>query len=113
MKKSIKGVCLYLALIAGATAAGNDNVQLSNLHFQSTQNGLQIIQGLGQNTSSKTLANVIIKINLLKDDVVIGQAGDFVTNIEPGQKFVINASYNSIELHPDSFKVTEVTALQK
>lgn len=77
------------------------------------RNGRRYKRDAYQNTSSKTLANVIIKINLLKDDVVIGQAGDFVSNIEPGQKFVINASFNSIELHPDSFKVTEVTALQK
>jgi hypothetical protein len=33
-----------------------------------------------------------------------------VSDIEPGQQFTISAPYNSFELKPDSFKVTEVTA---
>lgn len=35
------------------------------------------------------------------------------SNIEPGQKFTINAIYNSIQLQPDSFKLTEVLATEK
>ncbi|MGX5056709.1 hypothetical protein ACWKX9_24155 [Enterobacter asburiae] len=50
---------------------------------------------------------------MLKDNVVIGQTVDTFNNIEPGQKFAINAPYDSIDLHPDSFKVTEVIASLK
>ncbi|MBK0123645.1 hypothetical protein IAE30_07805 [Pantoea sp. S61] len=67
---------------------------------------------MGQNTSGKTLGNIIFKFNLLKNDVVIGQAVDMASNIEPGQKFTINANYNSIQ-QPDSFKLTEVLATEK
>lgn len=113
MKKIINGMCLYLALVTGAMAAGNNNVQLSDLHFQTAKDGLQVVQGLGQNTSSETLQYIIIRINLLKDNVVIGEAEDAFNNIEPGQKFAINAPYDGIDLHPDSFKVTEVIASLK
>ncbi|MGX5056772.1 hypothetical protein ACWKX9_24480 [Enterobacter asburiae] len=63
MKKIINGMCLYMALVTGAMAVGNNNVQLSDLHFQTAQNGLQMVQGLGQNTSSETLQNIIICIS--------------------------------------------------
>ncbi|MCW0352345.1 FxLYD domain-containing protein [Pantoea ananatis] len=115
MKKLLSGICLATAFMASAAAmaATSNKVTVSGLHFQKTQNGLQEIEGMGQNTSGKTLGNVIIKFNLLKNDVVIGQAVDMASNIEPGQKFTINAIYNSIQLKPDSFKLTEVMATEK
>ncbi|MFY7114751.1 MULTISPECIES: FxLYD domain-containing protein [Enterobacterales] len=115
MKRKLSAICFAAAFItsSAALAATSNKVAVSDLHFQKTQNGLQNIQGLGQNTSGKTLGNIIVKFNLLKNDVVIGQAVDMASNIEPGQKFTINAIYNSIQLQPDSFKLTEVLATEK
>lgn len=115
MKKILPAICLAVAFMTStaATAATSNKVTVSGLHFQKTQNGLHIIEGLGQNTSGKTLGNIILKFNLLKNDVVIGQAVGMASNIEPGQKFAINAMYNSIQLQPDSFTLTEVLTTEK
>ncbi|MDT3518165.1 FxLYD domain-containing protein [Escherichia coli] len=52
--------------------------------------------------------NAYVKFNLLKDGVVIGQTIDTASNLEPGQKWKIQAFINTFNGSPDSFKVTEV-----
>ena len=48
---------------------------------------------------------------MLKDGVVIGQTIDAASNLEPGQKWKIQAFINTFNDKPDSFKVTEVNVV--
>ncbi|MEY8772786.1 FxLYD domain-containing protein [Erwinia sp. ACCC 02193] len=111
-KKLVASLILTLSFSGLALAASdNQQVSLSDLQFKNTPNGLRDIEGIGTNTTGKTLKHVFVKFNLLENDTVIGQTIAMVENLEPGQSFKIQAPFNSIEIKPDSFKVTEVNVI--
>ncbi|MFO7444207.1 FxLYD domain-containing protein [Escherichia coli] len=91
-----------------ALAVGNSQIALSNLHVENTPSGTKAIVGYAENKSNSVVKNAYIKFNLLKDGVVIGQTIDTASNLEPGQKWKIQAFINTFNGSPDSFKVTEV-----
>ncbi|EFE4913809.1 TPA: hypothetical protein OMI58_004943 [Escherichia coli] len=94
-----------------ALAAGNSRIALSNLHMENTPNGMSAIVGYAENKSNSVVKNAYVKFNLLKDGVVIGQTIDTASNLEPGQKWKIQAFINTFNDKPDSFKVTEVNVI--
>ncbi|HBY9742758.1 TPA: hypothetical protein MJA79_21170 [Klebsiella pneumoniae] len=96
---------------SGSALAENisKDVELTELKFADTANGLKNITGTGTNKTDHEIKMVIIKFNLLQNGQIIGQAVDMANNIEPEQSWKISAIYNSIELKPDSFKVTEIS----
>ena len=94
-----------------ALAVDNSQIALSNLHMENTPNGMSAIVGCAENTSNSVVKNAYVKFNLLKDGVVIGQTIDAASNLEPGQKWKIQAFINTFNDKPDSFKVTEVNVV--
>ena len=80
----------------------------TNLHVENTPSGTKAIVGYAENKSNSVVKNAYVKFNLLKDGVVIGQTIDTASNLEPGQKWKIQAFINTFNGSPDSFKVTEV-----
>lgn len=111
-KKLVASLLLTLSF-SGLSLAASDNQQisLSDLQFKNTPNGLMDIEGIGTNTTGKTLKHVGIKFNLLENNTVVGQTFAMVENLEPGQSFKIQAPFNSLDIKPDSFKVTEVNVI--
>ena len=110
-KKNLKNIILSTVLsIASchALAVGNSQIALSNLHVENTPSGTKAIVGYAENKSNSVVKNAYVKFNLLKDGVVIGQTIDTASNLEPGQKWKIQAFINTFNGSPDSFKVTEV-----
>nr|WP_172602710.1 FxLYD domain-containing protein [Morganella morganii] len=99
------------AVFSGSALAENisKDVELNGLKFAETANRLTNITGTGTNKTSHEINMVMIKFNLLQNGQIIGQAVDMANHVEPGQSWKISAAYNSIELKPDSFRVTEVS----
>ncbi len=99
------------AAFSGSALAENisKDVEFNGLKFAETANGLTNITGTGANKTRHEINMVMIKFNLLQNGKIIGQSVDMGNHFEPGQSWKILASYNSIELKPDSFRVTEVS----
>lgn len=56
-------------------ADGAGKVELSDLHFATTGNGLQQLEGTGTNVSNKPVKSVFVKFNLLQNGAVVGNIG--------------------------------------
>ena len=110
LKNIILSIVLSIAS-CHALAAGNSQIALSHLHMENTPNGMSAIVGYAENKSNSVVKNAYVKFNLLKDGVVIGQTIDTESNLEPGQKWKIQAFINTFNDKPDSFKVTEVNVI--
>lgn len=110
MNKLIASTLLMTSLTVMQVNAAEQNVALSELLMQPSENGIGNIEGIGQNVSGKKLKMIFVSFNLIKDGVVIGNAIASANNIEPNQKFTISSPYNSFKLKPDTFKVSDVTA---
>ncbi|MEM7885646.1 FxLYD domain-containing protein [Morganella morganii] len=113
MKKILRNIILATALVSGSVFAADSSqkVALSDLHFATTPNGMQQIEGNGINTTSQTLKHVFVKFNLLQNNTVVGQTIAMVESLEAGQSWKVQAPYNSFAVKPDSFKVTEINVI--
>ncbi|MDM3052559.1 FxLYD domain-containing protein [Citrobacter sp. CK183] len=111
MMNTVLKATLITALITGPVLAadGAGKVELSDLHFATTGNGLQQLEGTGTNVSNKPVKSVFVKFNLLQNGAVVGNTIAMAENLEPGQQWKIQAPFNSLSIKPDSFKVTELT----
>ncbi|ROC65065.1 hypothetical protein C4Z29_008380 [Klebsiella quasipneumoniae subsp. quasipneumoniae] len=111
MLRKIGILALLCATFSGAVMAENisHDVELSDLQIADTPNGLKNITGTGTNKTDHEINMVIIKFNLLQKGQIVGQPVDMANHVEPGQSWKISAIYNSIDLKPDSFKVTEIS----
>ena len=58
-------------------------LHLSDLHFATTPNGMQQIEGNGINTTNQTLKHVFVKFNLLQNNTVVGQTIAMVESLRP------------------------------
>ncbi|EPE4835609.1 FxLYD domain-containing protein [Yersinia enterocolitica] len=113
MKKTLRNIIFTVAMVSGSVLAvdGSQQVSLSDLRFATTPNGMQQIEGNGINITSQTLKHVFVKFNLLQNNTVVGQTIAMVENLEAGQRWKVQAPYNSFAVKPDSFKVTEVDVI--
>ncbi|NIF23961.1 MULTISPECIES: FxLYD domain-containing protein [Pantoea] len=112
MKKTIIAAAACLSLLSGvAIAAPGDNLaSVADAHFSKGSNGITYVDGIVTNTTDHTLSMQSVKINLLKDGIVVGDTIGLGQNIEAGQRWKLHAPVNASET-PDSFKVTEVLQL--
>ncbi|EIV5187672.1 FxLYD domain-containing protein [Serratia marcescens] len=111
MFRKIGLLTILCATFSGYALAENisKDVEITGLKFAETANGLRDITGTGTNTTDHEIKMVMIKFNLLQNGQIIGQTVDMANHVEPGQSWRISATYNSIALKPDSFRVTEVS----
>ncbi|EEH8382724.1 hypothetical protein G3164_004680 [Salmonella enterica subsp. enterica serovar Montevideo] len=111
MFRKIGLLAVLCAAFSGYALAENisKDVELTGLKFADTANGLKNITGTGTNKTEHEINMVMIKFNLLQNGQIIGQTVDMANHVEPGQSWKISAAYNSINLKPDSFRVTEVS----
>lgn len=74
MKKILRNIILTTAVVSGSVFAADSSQQvtLSDLHFATTPNGMQQIEGHGINTTSQTLKHVFVKFNLFQNNTVVG-----------------------------------------
>lgn len=112
MKKTIIAAATCMSLLSGlAIAAPGDNIaSVTDAHFSKASNGISYVDGIVTNNTDHTLTMQSVKINLLRDGIVVGDTIGMGQNIEAGQRWKLHAPVNASET-PDSFKITEVVQL--
>ncbi len=112
MFRKIGLLAVLCATLSGTALAANisKDVELTNLSFSVTPSGMKNITGTGTNKTDHEIKAVFVKFNLLQNGQIIGQTVDMANNVKPGESWKLSAPYNSIDLKPDSFRVTEVSA---
>ncbi|WP_099350907.1 FxLYD domain-containing protein [Erwinia amylovora] len=112
MKKIFTGV--MLGLIVASTGAyadvNNPHAKVTDLHTAKDSNGISYVDGLVQNTSDHVLTMMAVKVNLLKNGVVVADTIGMAQNIQPEQSWKLHAAYPDTD-KPDTFQVTEVMTL--
>ncbi|MGP1065217.1 FxLYD domain-containing protein [Serratia sp. CY56810] len=114
MKKVFTAAILSLLVTsAGAYAdVNNPHAKVTDLHTVKDSDGITYVDGLVKNTSDHVLTTMMVKVNLLKDGIVVASTAQTVDNIKPGQSWKLHAGYPDTD-KPDTFEVTEIMTLPR
>lgn len=79
----MKRIILILGVLFSSVVLAKGEVNVTDLEI-SNEGALPAVVGLVSNVSSETIVRVSVKFKLYKDGTVVGEAGDQIRNLSPG-----------------------------
>lgn len=111
MKSLLTLFALACALFIQCARADIAPVALTDVHFVTTEAGKLRLEGMVKNLTNRSLRQVYVAFNLLRNGMVVGYTTAITFNLAPDDTWHFEAPCRTRIFKPDHFRLAELSAI--
>ncbi|EGT4382970.1 hypothetical protein SMZ82_002909 [Cronobacter malonaticus] len=111
MKRLFTMFVLACTLFMQCARADIAPVALTDVHFVKTEAGKLRLEGMVKNLTNRSLRQVYVAFNLLRNGMVVGYTTAITFNLAPDDTWYFEAPCRTRIFKPDHFRLDELSAI--